>query len=429
MKNEWVPILFQNSAITRGDDYLESIVRQKLSDIADLLVKESNNFIYFPGLFNGISGVVLFLTYYFRFSGDEKYYRCAIDLIEKIISRIQYEFTDASFSNGLSGIGWAIRHMVQNELLEIDENMFEDLDPYLDESMLLSISDSRYEMFQGAIGISKYYSDWPIDNRSYRVLVELIGYLDRSKVMDKSGCGFKWKYIVDSTKQKDEIYNLGLAHGIPSLIVFLSHLYQKGVEKETVGFLVKGAVEFLVSQRWGQNHSIQNPDDLSLFPNFVYGDNERSLSSNRMAWCNGDLGIAFALYRAGNIFGNKMWEQEALDIFAFSFQRKKLKENMVVDACFCHGTSGIAHLFNRMYHYTGIEEYKQNAIYWLEETLKMDQFPDGLAGYKARLRNQGEEVIWGNEIGILKGIAGIGFAMMSIVSSIEPHWDSCLMLS
>ncbi|MCK5168939.1 MAG: hypothetical protein KAQ75_03590, partial [Bacteroidales bacterium] len=137
--------------------------------------------------------------------------------------------------------------------------------------------------------------------------------------------------------------------------------------------------------------------------------------------------VGIALWQAGKNTNNEEWKNKALEILLHTTKRKDLKENSVIDAGLCHGTAGIAHIYNRMYNNTGRDEFKKAAIYWFEQTLKMAKYDDGLAGYKAwRTPEYGGLQ---NEYGFLEGIAGIGLALISAVSDIEPKWDECLLLS
>jgi hypothetical protein len=74
---------------------------------------------------------------------------------------------------------------------------------------------------------------------------------------------------------------------------------------------------------------------------------------------------------------------------------------------------------------TRLPEFKNAADYWMNETLKMAKFEDGLAGYKVWYGEQG----WLNEYCLLEGIAGIGLALMTYYYEVEPIWDECLLLS
>ena len=103
------------------------------------------------------------------------------------------------------------------------------------------------------------------------------------------------------------------------------------------------------------------------------------------------------------------WAEEAKTILIHSSKRRDLNENGVIDACFCHGASGIAHIFHRMYKETELDECGEAARYWMEKTIEMSKFKDGLAGYKVWRRDNGFE----NDAGLLEGIAGIGLALLS----------------
>ena len=166
---------------------------------------------------------------------------------------------------------------------------------------------------------------------------------------------------------------------------------------------------------------------ISYFPVWINEKNNTPSESSRLAWCYGDLGISMALYQVSKVTDNKILEKLAIEVLLNASNRRNLVSEQVIDAGLCHGTAGIAHIFNRMYRNTGIEKFKETSDFWIEETLKMAKFDDGLAGYKAwHTEKYGG---WVNEYGLLEGIAGIGLALISAVSDIEPKWDECLLLS
>jgi hypothetical protein len=138
------------------------------------------------------------------------------------------------------------------------------------------------------------------------------------------------------------------------------------------------------------------------------------------------LGIGISLWQAAKSSGNKEWQAKAIQVLLHSTQRFDLKENEVIDAGMCHGTAGISHIYNRMYHYTGIMDFKLAALYWFDETLKMARYTDGYAGFKCWM---GELYGgWINKINIFDGITGIGLAILSAISDLEPNWDQVLLL-
>jgi lantibiotic biosynthesis protein len=79
-----------------------------------------------------------------------------------------------------------------------------------------------------------------------------------------------------------------------------------------------------------------------------------------------------------------------------------------------------------MYWETKNSVFKETANYWIEQTLKMATFEDGLAGFKTW---RGDTKEWINDYGFLEGIAGIGLALLSHISDEEPTWDRCLLMS
>src|SRR4029450_12216233 len=84
----------------------------------------------------------------------------------------------------------------------------------------------------------------------------------------------------------------------------------------------------------------------------------------RSAWCYGDPGIAAALLLAARGVGDAGWEQTAVALACRAAERPA-SDTGVVNANFCHGAAGLAHLYNRMYQATGEPTLGRAALYWL----------------------------------------------------------------
>jgi len=162
-----------------------------------------------------------------------------------------------------------------------------------------------------------------------------------------------------------------------------------------------------------------------LFPSWVpYNYN---YPRNRMAWCYGDLSIGYVLKLIADHEGNSKLKEISNVVLTSTLQRKHLKSEGVMDACFCHGTSGIAHIYNRLYNLTEDERYNAVHKYWIEKTLENMVNHDGIAGYKLYVHeNYGGSQ---NSLGILEGVTGVGLVLLSSISEFEPMWDECLLLS
>jgi hypothetical protein len=125
--------------------------------------------------------------------------------------------------------------------------------------------------------------------------------------------------------------------------------------------------------------------------------------------------------------GEPAWEQGALEIARRAAERAP-KTAGVVDAGLCHGAAGLGHLFNRMFQATGETQFNEAATFWFERALEMRRPAEGIGGFSARDRVDGE-TRWVDDPGILTGAAGIALALLAATTPIEPAWDRMLLVS
>lgn len=392
-----------NNSITNG-----------ISEIADLLLMKLNlTDIDEIGLLEGKTGIALFLFYYSRYSNKKKYFDKALNLIYDDINRINNEPTSSS-SNKLSRIGWTIKHLVECGFLGHEKlKILRDIDSLLYEGMIDDVKEGNYDLLHGSLSKGMYFMS-KINKASKLYLTHLVDELEKISELNNDG-DIMWKTILNPLTNSVGC-NLGLSHGIASIIAFLSCVYKLNINKEKANYLLRGAVQFIFKQTLNTEKYISN------FPCWV--GNDEPLSPSRLAWCYGDLGIGMAIWQASKAVNDEDWEKKTIEILLHSTKRKDLTMNYVYDAALCHGASGVAHIYNRMYHFTQIEDFKESAIYWFNESFKMVFYERG----RIRLKNS-KQSISKDELGFLIGIAGVGLAFISAVSNIEPRWDRCLLLS
>ena len=75
----------------------------------------------YPGLLEGKMGVAVFLYHYARYSGIASFRDIADNLIDEIIDSIS--MSQMSFSNGLSGIGWGMKHLLKEQFIHSDDDI------------------------------------------------------------------------------------------------------------------------------------------------------------------------------------------------------------------------------------------------------------------------------------------------------------------
>ncbi len=396
------------------DRYIKP-VEKKIHEIAgsvkDLVPDEG-------GLMGGKAGLACFCAYYADWSGDSVFDGLVADLIEQALNPAAGNLPDYSFSNGLSGIAWLIHHLSSTKLVEWDPTgIFDELDPYLYQHMITEIRSGHYDYLHGALGAALYFLR-QAKNEKYRAhLTDLVTELERVAEHDADG-GLKWLSVLDAETQKTG-YNLSLSHGISSIVLILSHIYAEGISTDLIEQQIKGAIRYLEKQK------LDRSEYISIFPSWAK-ESIDSQESSRLAWCYGDLGVGFAYYEAGIIFPGTAYKLDGLSILINSTLRRDPMENSVYDAGICHGASGIALIYNVLYQKTGLNTFKDAAIYWLDVCLNMAYHKDGIAGYKTWYNPQYGG--WINTIGLLDGVSGIGLVLLSFISEREPSWSRSILL-
>src|SRR5439155_19975009 len=74
-------------------------------------------------------------------------------------------------------------------------------------------------------------------------------------------------------------------------------------------------------------------------------------------------GLSAGLLLAARLHGDDEWEQAAVDIGCDAISRPPVRTG-IVELSLCHGSSGFAHLCNRMYPATRIEAFADAARQW-----------------------------------------------------------------
>ena len=281
--------------------------------------------------------------------------------------------------------------------------------------MLGEMKRGNYDYMHGSLGAALYFLKKEL---TPTILEHIITLIDQLSTGDDNGKK-KWHYHYKEG-QLENSTNLGLSHGIPSILVFLLKGYQLDINPEKAKILIDEIVHYLLDHR-------QDPiTHKTYYPYAVSESDVEAEKNTRLAWCYGDLGVCCALWQVAQVFHDIQLQDNVLEIMAYTATRKNLKENEVCDAGLCHGTAGIAHIFNRFYQDTHHQVFQEAALFWYEQTLELAAFSDGLAGYKTCA---GHTHKYENCTGLLEGIAGIGLALIASVADFEPSWDECLLLS
>ncbi len=375
------------------------------------------------GMFTGISGIAMFQFYYAQFSKNDKHADIGVELINHCIENINAGYNMPTYCDGLTGFGWMLNHLKEKSFVDVDDKLLSGLEDYMCSLMMSNMNNGNYDFLHGAIGygfyfLKRYKNTFSKKSKErYKIyLLKLIVALEVSS--EKVNKKARWFSVIDY-EQNVKGYSLVLSHGISSITNFLARLYVFDDFKECVESMLRESVDYML------DYLNEDTSALSLFPNHVYENKEPTWNS-RVAWCHGDLGIALSLWHASKALKDTKLEKAAIDIFKKTTQRRLADDCMVIDAGVCHGSFGIAQIFNFMYMQTKMPDFREATEYWLNNGLERAFHEDGYAGYKCW---QGAEKGWMNNLSLLDGIAGIGLAILSYLSEDLSDWDECLMIS
>ena len=402
--------------------------KKKINDIIDkiffVLAKNVQTINPFD-VYMGKSGIYLFLLFYkFRKNQQTKELDC---LFESIVESASHcEISNFQKLTHYAEMAWLACFLYKKNIVDFDLNdFFSEIDGILYEGMISLLKEKEYGLVNGATSIGLYFyyrytlgSDYVAD-----FLKKFVDCLSEISIEKENT--IEWINIIDYGSYTKG-HNLGIAHGIPGIILFLQKLYRLGIEKERIADILTKATNFLFIQK----HSLETHK--SYFYN-ISSDSPQIGIDSRLAWCYGDLSVAYALYKATSIdgIGSSGIKKEVIEILSNTTRRISLQETGVIDAGLCHGTSGLAHIYNRLYHQTGMLEFKKASLYWYKETLKMPKYENEYVGFGIPyyLAAEEHEINRQYNLSFLTGIAGIGLSLLSSICCVEPEWDQYLMLS
>ena len=385
--------------------------KEKLKEIADYILDyEEDDSI---GLLTGYAGMMLFLFHYGRYVEEEKYTHKAVSFLYKSMDLINEGKCDLSYSIGISGFGWALEHLAEKEFIDKVDVLYQ-LDDKICEYMLEQTSEGNWDALHGGIGAAFYLFYRQINPSVITALEKVVELLKDQAIEDENGL----KWITENRTKQETNINFGLAHGIPSIIVFLKKCIENNINKDLATEMLKKAVQFVLSNKYAAEQSA------NVYPMAIM--EEKILKSNRLAWCYGDPGILLSLIHANKVL--KSLKEEIKELTKLTLDRLELKENGLNDACMCHGTAGMIPMLLSMHSDSELKKLIPQSILnlWVKETLKFGNHPEGLVGFR-NFFIINYKPNWSNVSGFLDGVTGIGFCLLSYLNA-DITWSQCIMI-
>jgi lantibiotic biosynthesis protein len=337
--------------------------------------------------------------------------------LEEAVDVLATEPLTSSLYSGFTGIAWAVE-LVGRLLGTEGEDRNGDIDEALTRLLRRYPEQAPYDLINGLTGIGVYaLARWP---RAVAVqcILGVVEQLARRARHDHDGVYWwtspSWKGPRLDRYQPAGV-DLGVAHGIAGVIPFLARVHRLGLATQTVRPLLDGAVGWLLA------HLVDTASGPTV-PAFVPDGAEPGPA--RSAWCYGDPGVAAALLLAARDAGEPGWAAAATGLAVRAAARPP-DQTGVVDAGLCHGSAGLAHLFNRMYQMTAEPALADAARFWVERTLELCSA--AVPGEDAAPIRAAQPA-W-NGPGLLEGAAGVALALEAAGTTLEPAWDQMLLVS
>ena len=337
--------------------------------------------------------------------------------LDEAIDVLATEPLISSLYSGFPGIAWAVD--LVDRLLGIQgEDRNGDIDDALARLLDRFPEQAPYDLINGLAGLGAYaLTRWPRPGAA-QCLLGVVQQLDRRARQDRDGVYWwtppSWRGPQWERYQRDGV-DLGVAHGLAGVIPLLARVHRLGLATQTVRPLLDGAV------RWLLAHLVDTPSGPTVPASVADGVEP---GPARSAWCYGDPGVATVLLLAARDVGETAWAAAATGLAVRAAARPPDQAG-VVDAGLCHGSAGLAHLFNRMYQMTAEPALADAARYWVERTL--DLCSTTVPGQDAALTGAVRPAWKG--LGLLEGAAGIALALEAASTTVEPAWDQMLLVS
>jgi len=409
----WEPII-------GGEDIL--LYRKTVNDIicaikTDLHTKQ----LEYPGVLSGNAGVCILNAYANEL--EENFYSEDLTIaIEKSLNSItELEDINFSFENGVTGIAWVIQHLAVVGKIEADfDEMFSDIIDDLKNYSIECFSNNAYDYFRYGLGFSLLILE------KENITEADIAYLNRildlllSNSTKFANDSLAWDTLINYSNMEPGVlnYDLGIAHGNPSIVLVLSIMYEKFKSlRNKIAPLLSSVINWMLSTK--------NDIATSLFPFSVNSKNIKQ-GYAPLRWCYGDMGVAIAIFLSGKRLDNAKWQAEGIAIMANCAERLIRELPNVTDAHICHGAAGIAHIFNRFYQYTKIDKFKDAAKICIKDIPRhINENNDGTIYFLNDTVQFGKQP----SASLLEGSAGIALVLIAAISDVEPKWDRCLLLS
>jgi len=341
-------------------------MKQKIKEITEvfntnILNKDFSKENIGDGLFEGQLGIMYYLLNLYKTEQKEVYADKMSEILNDVFSKVSDGnhaiVISTAFSYGLSGFGYITHELVKEEILDQDTlSFFTDINDYIYDRAIVDFEKGNFDFMEGFPG-ALYY-------------LHTIGHPKSNSLIDKMHENLKEsKYPFYN--HIEELYNkginFGIAHGILGILTIMLQIFEKDRANHKVKDIITHCITVILESKREINENgitIYYPYNL-----FYEGDQLKAHPTNRLAWCSGDLAVALVLYKAGVLLDREDCISLSNTLGENSIKRKTVEETGIHLAMFCHGTSGAACMYKKLYQLAGNPLYLKAYQYWFDRTI------------------------------------------------------------
>lgn len=422
--NSWRPILSPHQAVV-AREIANEVVKATSSSVARAHQRHGRVDVC---LASGATGIAL-LHHYFaaNWASEDGSLSDTVGLLDLALQELSTSAPAPWLYAGYSGFAWAIAHLQAlgpTAPDEIHDLNLDDFDALIEAELDISPWMHDYDLIQGLVGLGVYGLERARCGRGEAILTRCIDRL--YEIADSQANGIAWYHPVSMLTEDVRSayprgwYNVGIAHGVAGVVAFLARTVRVGANQNRSRELLLQATRWLAAE-------VREDENGYWVPTYIDPDPiKNSPHKARTAWCYGSPGVAVALLDAASVLDDSSLRTLALRL-AMSSADRTIEYTGVRDASLCHGSSGLAHCFARLYHATQESRFKDAALRWFASTMQMRVNGEGFCGFRY-LTLPNHTPVWKAESGFLEGAAGIALVLLGLSSTRAPEWDRVLLM-
>lgn len=278
-----------------------------------------------------------------------------------------------NYANGLAGLGLTFSHLHRFDFLPFDhQDAFRELDPFLIKAAMNDYEKNISDFLHGPMGLLYYFINEPYSQRTVNLTDQLYGMYLNAALVDEKGLRIRNTVVEQSFNE----FDLCMAHGLAGHLVILSMLTRHSNQSEKIKATIR-LILIYFDHAYENDFSVHGGN--SCFPtsideNYPLAHEINRLNyKSRLAWCYGDLGIAYALICAGECLHDNTIIERGLQTALRTTEMNRPKSADVRDIFFCHGAAGVSYLYRKLYKKTGEKLFLEASLNWRRLTVVIYQ--------------------------------------------------------